>query len=168
MQQLAKLFWEICVLRKGPQDVPAAHILFWLLLLLGLIVDLIIAVNFIDFEHALLVVLANAAVLFGVVILLLAILGFANRIFQTLTTLIGTGLVFSFIRLPVMFVVKLVPQNAGMFGFVEIIILVWSLVVIAHILRHALSIQLFLAGALAFGYFMLSYQLVNYFIPQGA
>jgi len=166
VQQLVKLFWEICLLRKGPQDVPAAHILFWLLLVVGLVVDLIIAVNFIDFQQALLVVLANTVVLFGVVMLLLRMLGYASRIVQTLTTLIGTGLVFSFIRLPVMFVVKLAPQNVGMFGFVEVIILVWSLVVIAHILRHALSIQLSLAGALAFGYFMLSYQLVNYFIPQ--
>ena len=168
MQQLVKLCWDICVLRKGPQDVPAAPILFWFLLLLGLIVDLVIALNFIDFQQALLVVLANTIVLFAVVMLLLVVLGFANRIMQTLTTLIGTGLVFSFVRLPVMLVVKLVPQNAGMFGFIEIIILVWSLVVIAHILRHALSIQLYLAGALAFGYFMLSYQLVNYFIPQAA
>jgi len=166
VQQLVKLFWEICLLRKGPQDVPAAHILFWLLLLAGLLVDLVIAVNFVDFQQALLVVLANTVVLFGVVMLLLFLLGFSNRVVQTLTTLIGTGLVFSGIRLPVMILVKLAPQNAGIFGMVEIFILVWSLVVIAHILRHALSIQLFLAGALAFGYFMLSYQLVNYFIPQ--
>ena len=53
MQQLAMLFWEICVLRKGPQDVPASHIIFGLLLVLGLIVDLIIAVNFVDFRDAL-------------------------------------------------------------------------------------------------------------------
>jgi len=168
VQQLVKLFWDICLLRKGPQDVPAAHILFWLLLLAGLIVDIVIAVNFIDFQQALLVVFANTVVLFGVVMLLLFVMGFGSRIVQTLTTLIGTGLVFSFIRLPLVFIIKLVPQNASMFGFVEIILLVWSLVVIAHILRYALSIQFFLAGALAFGYFMLSYQLVNYFIPQGA
>lgn len=168
MQQLVKLFWDICRLQKGPQDVPAAHILFWLLLLAGLFVDLIITANFVDFQSALLLVLANTIVLFGVVMLMLLMLGYTNRILQTLTSLIGTGLVFSFIRLPVIVMVKLAPQNAGMFGLVEIILLVWSLVVIAHILRHALSIQLFLAGGLAFGYFILSYQLVNYFIPQAA
>lgn len=168
MQQLVKLFWDICRLQKGPQDVPAAHVLFWLLLCAGFIVDLIIAVNFVDFQHALLLVPADTLALFGVVAGLLVILGYANRIIQTLTALIGTGLIFSLIRLPVMFIVRLVPQNAGLFGFVEIIILVWSLVVIAHILRHALSIHLLLAGALAFGYFMLSYQLVNYLIPQAA
>ena len=166
MQQLIKLFWEICLLRKGPQDVPAAQVLFWLLLIVGMVVDLIIAVNFIDFQSALLMVIANTIVLFGVVIGLLYIFRYANRIIQTLTTLIGTGLIFSVIRLPLMLIVKMVPDNASMFGFIEIFILVWSLVVIAHILRHALSIELFLAAMLAFGYFMLSYQLVNYFIPQ--
>lgn len=166
MQQLAKLFWEICLLKKGPQDVPAAQVLFWILLLAGLLLDIIIALSFVNLQQAVLVVIANTLVLFGVVILLLVIMGYANRIIQTLSTLIGTGLVFSLLRLPVMLIVKLAPQNASMFGFIEIILLVWSLIVIAHILRYALSIQLFLAGALAFGYFMLSYQLVSYFIPQ--
>ncbi len=166
MQQLVKLFWDICLLRKGPQDVPPAYILFWFLLPVGLMVDFIITVNFIDLQQALLLVVVNTALLFAVVILILVTLGYANRITQTLTTLIGTGLVFSFIRLPIIFVIKLAPQNAAMLGFLEITVLVWSLVVIAHILRYALSIQLFLAGALAFGYFVLSYQLVSYLIPQ--
>ena len=154
------------MLRKGPQDVPAATVLFWLLLFAGLIVDLILAVNFIGWHDALLVVVLNTLLLFGVVSALLLLLGYANRVIQTLTTLIGTGLVFSVIRLPVVFVLRLMPADTGVFGFLEIFILIWSLVVIAHILRHALSIQLMLAGVLSFGYFMLSYQLVNYFIPQ--
>ena len=166
MQQLLKLFWNICLLRQGPQDVPAAAVLFWLLLIMGFLLDLFMAVTFFEFSRALLVVSINTAALFGVVILLLLILGFANRIIQTLSTLIGTGLVFGFIRLPMILLAKLMPQSVGMFGFVEVIILVWSLVVIAHILRHALSIELLLAGVLAFGYFMLSYQLINYLIPQ--
>ncbi len=170
MQQLATLFWEICLLRKGPQDVPSAAVLFWLLLVAGFIVDLIMAVNFVSWQNALLVVLANTVLLFGVVVLLLVMLGYAARIMQTLTTLIGTGLVFSVIRMPLIIVIKLMPDDGetGIFGFLEIFILIWSLVVIAHILRHALSIQLMLAGVLSFGYFMLSYQLVNYFIPQAA
>lgn len=166
MQQLFKLFWEICLLRRGPQDVPAAHVLFWPLVIVGLIVDLLIAVNFVDFQSALPMIITSTVVLFGVVIVLLYISGYGNRILQTLTALVGTGLIFSLIRLPLMLIIKLVPGNTGTFGFIEIFILVWGLVVIAHILRHALSIQLFLAAALTFGYFMLSYQLVNYFIPQ--
>jgi hypothetical protein len=65
-----------------------------------------------------------------------------------------------------MFIFKTVPDHAGMFGFIEIFVLIWSLVVIAHILRLALSIEWFLAAMLSFGYFMVSYQLANYFIPQ--
>ncbi len=168
MQQLVMLFWDICLLRKGPQDVPVAYILFWPLLLVGITVDLAIAVNFVDFQQALLVVVANTMLLLGVVTILLFVLGYVTRIVQTLTSLIGSGLVFSFIRLPILFIIKLAPQSTSLFGSMEIVILVWSLVVIAHILRHALSVQPFLAGALAFGYFILSYQLVNYLIPQAA
>ena len=166
MQQLVKLFWEICLLRKGPQDVPSATVLFWLLLLVGFVVDLFMAANFVEFSSAIMLVLANMLALFGIVIGLLAVFRYTNRIVQTLTTLIGTGLVFSFLRLPLMFVFKAMPDNAGMFGMVEIFILIWSLVVVAHVLRHALSIEFFLAGMLSFGYFMVSYQLADYFIPQ--
>ena len=166
MQQLVKLFWEICLLRKGPQDVPAAAALFWLLLVVGLFVDLFIAANFVEFQSAVLLVVSNTLVLFGVVICLLLIFRYTNRVTQTLTTLIGTGLLFSFIRIPLMFVFKAMPDHAGIFGFVEIFVLIWSLVVIAHILRHALTIEWLLAAMLSFGYFMVSYQLANYFIPQ--
>ena len=166
MQSLVKLFWDICLLRKGPQDVPAATALFWLLLPVGLIVDLFIAANFVEFQSAILLVVSNSLVLFGVVIGLLLVFPYADRVIQTLSSLIGTGLVFSLIRIPLMFIFKTVPDHAGMFGFIEIFVLIWSLVVIAHILRLALSIEWFLAAMLSFGYFMVSYQLANYFIPQ--
>ena len=48
---------------------------------------------------------------------------------------------------------------------IEISILFWGLIVIAHILRHALSTEFFLAAMLSIGYFMLSYQLAISFHP---
>lgn len=168
MQQLIRLFWEICLLRKGPQDVPSAVVLFWLLFLIGFVVDVFMAVNFVDFQPALFLVLANILVLFGMVISLLAMFRYKNRIIQTLTTLIGAGLVFSFLRMPLLFVFKSYPDSAGIFGIMEIFLLIWNLLVVAHILRHALSTELFVAGMLSFGYFMVSYQLVDYFIPQAS
>ena len=166
MQQLFKLFWEICLLRKGPQDVPSASVLFWILLTTGLFVDLFMAVNFVDFQSAILLVITNTLALFAMVAGLLMLFSYRNRIIQTLITLIGTGLIFSVIRIPLMFIFKAMPDHGGMFGFVEIFVLIWSLVVVAHILRHALSTEFLLAGMLSFGYFMVSYQLANYFIPQ--
>ena len=168
MQQFIKLFWEICLLRKGPEDVPVATALFWGLFVIGFAVDLFMAVNFVKFSSAIMLVSANTLVLFGVVILLLYIFRYQNRIIQTLTTLVGTGLIFSSIRIPLMLIFKIIPENAGIFGLIEIAVLIWSLVVVAHILRRSLSIEFFLAGMLSFGYFMVSYQLANYFIPQAS
>ena len=166
MYQLMKLFWEISLLRKGPQDVPGARVLFWPLLLAGFFVDLFMAVNFVDIQSAISLVLANTLLLFGLVILLLYVFRYQNRIMQTLICLIGTGLIFSFIRMPLMYIFKFIPNTPGIFGMLEIGVLIWSLFVIAHILRHALSIEFMLAGMLSFGYFMVSYQLANYFLPQ--
>lgn len=166
MQQLFKLFWEICLLRKGPQDVPSASVLLGVLFVFGFVVDMFMAINFVDLQSALLLVLSNMLVLFAVVIGLLVVFRYSNRIVQTITTLIGTGIIFSFLRIPLMFIFKALPDNAGMFGLLEIFILIWSLVVVAHILRHALSTEFFVAGMLSFGYFMVSYRLANYFLPQ--
>jgi len=168
VQQILKLFWEICLLRKGPQDVPGAWVLFCVLFLVGFAIDIFMAANFVAFSSALLLVLTNTLVLFGTVSALLAMFKYSHRIVQTLSCLIGTGIIFSFFRIPLMFVFKTLPDHGSMFGMAEIFLLIWSLVVIAHILRHALSTEFFVAGMLSFGYFMVSYQLANYFIPQAA
>lgn len=168
MEQSLKLFFDICRLRKGPQDVPASHNLFIIVLLSSLVVDFSIATTMAPVLRAALLVVVHMAVMLFAIYMLARLLGYGARNLQMLTALLGTGLLLSLILLPLLIVGSQSSAEGNPFGLIILVIQLWSLVVTAHILRHTLSIHFMLAGLLAFGYFLLSIQLVEFLLPQGA
>jgi hypothetical protein len=168
MPQLIRTFWEICLLQKAPQDVPYSRGLFLLLLLGGFVIDnlnLNIALPEVAIASVIVVVSLHMLFLLGTLSALLAVMGYGARIFQTLTALIGTGIIISLLALPVLLIVSRIADDPGYFGLILLFLNIWSLLITAHILRHALSISFLLAGLLAFGYFMMSIKLVDLMLP---
>jgi hypothetical protein len=168
MPHLIRTFWEICLLQKAPQDVPYSRGLLLLLLLVGFLVDnlnLNIALPEIAIISVIVVVSLHTVFLLGSLSILLTLMGYRARVFQTLTALIGTGIIISLLALPVLLIVSRIVTDPGYFGLILLILNIWSLLITAHILRHALSIGFLLAGLLAFGYFMLSIRLVDVMLP---
>jgi hypothetical protein len=168
MPHLIRTFWEICLLQKAPQDVPYSRGLLLLLLLVGFLVDnlnLNIALPEIAISSVIVVVCLHTVFLLGSLSILLTLMGYRARVFQTLTALIGTGIIISLLALPVLLIVSRIATDPGYFGLILLILNIWSLLITAHILRHALSIGFLLAGLLAFGYFMLSIKLVDVILP---
>ena len=168
MPHLIRTFWKICLLQKAPQDVPYSRGLLLLLLLVGFLVDnlnLNIALPEIAIISVIVVVSLHTVFLLGSLSILLTLMGYRARVFQTLTALIGTGIIISLLALPVLLIVSRIVTDPGYFGLILLILNIWSLLITAHILRHALSIGFLLAGLLAFGYFMLSIKLVDVMLP---
>ena len=166
MIPLFKLFLDICLLRRGPQDVPASATLFAMVLVASLLIDVIVVASRSPVDEALLMVLINTSTMLLVVFILLRILGHAARSLQTLTALLGTGVIISCLLLPMLAMNAIFATESSMFEFFLVAFNFWSLVIITHILRHALEITLFPAAVLAIGYVMLSFSLVNLFLPQ--
>ena len=166
MTSLLRLFWNICLLRQPPQDVTASWALFGIVLLLNLIIDSVRVAAQVGLLQAIFLILVYSGALLLVIVLLLWLLGHVARAQQTLTALLGSGLLITFFILPVEFVMGLFPDAEGMFGFLLLFLYVWSLIVTAHILRHALSVTFFFAAVLSLGYFMLSFELATLLIPQ--
>lgn len=168
MPQLLRIFWEICLLQKAPQDIPYSRGLFLLLLLIGFIIDnlnLNIALPNVMFTSVIVVVSLHTLFLLGSLSALLVVMGYRLRILQALTALIGTGVIISLFALPVLLIVSRVANDPGYFGLILLLLNIWSLLITAHILRHALSIGFLLAGLLAFGYFMLSIKIIDVMLP---
>ena len=168
MPHLIRTFWDICLLQKAPQDIPYSRGLFILLLLVGFVIDnlnLNIALPEMAVASIMAVVSLHTIFLVGSLSGLLALMGYRARIFQTLTALIGTGIIISLLALPVLLIVSRLAKEPGYFGLILLLLNIWSLLITAHILRHALSIGFLLAGLLAFGYFMLSIKLVDIMLP---
>jgi len=82
-----------------------------------------------------------------------------SRVIQTLTALAGTGTIITFLALPVSGWLQGVDQSAGEGGPAVIMLLIlmgWSLAVVGHIFRHALSIPYFFGLVLAMVFYGIS------------
>ncbi len=164
MRSLLRLFWEVCLLRKGPQDMPFSRELLALLIGLGLLVDVLrlsLANTGMDFAGVLVFTLAalglNLAFLAG----LPALLGYRARIVQTLIAWFGAMLLIGLVDLPLVLLLRLSPELGAGLVFLFQLLVIWSLLVTMHVLRHTLAINPVLAGVLTLGYFLLSVLLYN-------
>jgi hypothetical protein len=149
---LLRPFWEICLLRRGPQDLPPSPFLVYLALAAHAVSVVAQSVAIHPFGTALLSGIIDTAVLAVLTYSLLFLGRMPERIPQTLSALAGTG---AFIG-----VLALVPtgwwfftrEGGGDPGGAWLLLLalvVWSLVVMGHVLRQALSTNLFVGLGLA-------------------
>jgi len=96
---------------------------------------------------------------------LLALMGYTARVVQTLSALLGSGLIISLAAMPLIILSSLSEQLAMALVMLLLMLTIWSLVVTMHIFRHALSINVLLAGLLAFGSYVLSLKVIDWLIP---
>ncbi len=171
---LLKLFLQIILLRKGPQDLPYSP--FLLLLLLGCVTGLWLLAMFLPSENIahipaanrILFVLAVMLVNVGGIYVLLRLFHFGARVVQTLTAMLGASLILSLIHQMLYVAVIATGGNSGLLTVVGIFIIVWSLIIDAYILRQALSISLLVAGLLAYSFFLAELALRSYFGFMGS
>lgn len=157
--RIAWLMIDIALLRRGPQDLPAS-LGFTLAALAayagsGVLVQLQIAPEMpplppVLFELGLTVALA------GLVLWYRDVLG---RLPQTLSALAGTGTLLTLCGLPVIRLLQ-AGDPGGVLSMGGVILwlglVCWSLLVSAHILRHALSVSLNIGLLLAMVFLVLS------------
>jgi hypothetical protein len=144
MLALFDLFWDICLLRKGPEDVPASLALLKLSLLVYGITGLLIMLVSMELAPALLQTALDMALLGGLTYGVLSRRGYRTRFVQTLTALAGVGALLASITLPVVFWMDketVDGSEAGLPLLVFLLLLGWSIAVVSHILQHALSIS---------------------------
>lgn len=166
MEALIKVFWDICRLRAAPQDVPASRGLFLVVVGLNLVYNLAFILTETGPFQAVLVVVANTAIMVGVVYLLLRVTGHAPRALQTLTAMQGTDFILGLYMLPLLLLMHWVSDSGqGPLGLMLILLYLWGVFITAHIFRHALSIHWVMAGLLSVGYFLLSVQVLNALLP---
>lgn len=170
MLALLDALFQIVMRRRGPEDLPDSAFLLGLLLAAYALVQLPTAVMV--FGRAgvgLAAVLVDCLLLAGCFWLLLQWTGHAPRYRQTLAALAGTGALFATAQLPLVYLARLSaiegqPAAGPTLGL--LLLLLWSIVVQAHITARALSASFGLGLGLALVYFVLSYQVSGFFLPQ--
>lgn len=160
MRALLDLFLDICLFRKGPQDVPMSWTLLkFALLTYGFSSLLVLAVG-LALSPALLLTLVDMGLLAGLTYGVLSFTHHTPRFVQTLTALLGTGTLIQLIALPIaVWTVQGMAQNrsAGLPDFLYLGLLGWSIAILAHILHHALGVSRGMGFLYTLGYIMISW-----------
>jgi len=168
MMQLVRLFVAICLLRAGPQDLPASRILLGLALGMYLLFTWLLAIPAYGQSRGVLVALMDTALLIAFIQALLYLLSRAARILQTLTAMAGSGSLLGLLALPLVFwgqPSQADGQVSGLLLYAWLLLLVWNLLVAGNILRHALSTSFAIGAGVALLYALFSMQLVAVLFP---
>ncbi len=168
MLALFNLFLDICLLRKGPQDMPASVALVKMCLLAYGLSGLLVLLISTPAPVALLQILLDMVLLSGLLYLGLILRRRPKRFEQTLSALTGTGSLMGLLALPLMF--WIVNQESGgdttLPSLLMLVLMVWSIAIMAHILRYAFETSIWLGALYALGYTFLSWTLTGWIGPQ--
>ncbi len=171
MKPLFELFFYICLLRAKPQDVPASNALLLLTMLAVIATGVPAIIGPVGgFVPALMIGLMDVALILVLLKIFLSMVGLSSRLLQTATALYGTGVIINLLSIPV----QILLDSSAEYSATQFIgallyfsLLIWSLVIMGHILRHSFKLQLSSGVLIAMGYFMLVNTLVRLFLPAG-
>lgn len=167
---LVRPFVEICILRKGPQDLPASGLLLGIAVCAHTLTSIVLSVVTLNGWRAVVAGVTDTLL----VLFLTGSLLFAHRqrtrLLQTLTAMTGTGAIVTLVAIPIFSWLYAIERSGGgspLAGLLVLGLIAWSLGISGHILRHALSIPYFLGIFIAFVFFWISHSVFTTLFPLG-
>ena len=150
---LLKLFISICLLKKGPEDIPASPVLLKMVVAFYLAVStLLYWVQNGAWLNGVIHAVAEFLVAWGAVGALLWVSGFANRFLQTMIGLLGCDALIALVAIPI---ISLSDGSA-----LILVLIGWSIAITGHVFRRSLSHSLSFGVGVALLYNFLSYQII--------
>jgi hypothetical protein len=154
MQQLVYFFWQMCLMRTGPDRAPTATVLIVSVVTVYLFlstISVLISRTDISFLIALMIVITGLMVEASCVWLLLAFKSVTYRFRATLVALLGTSSILIVFLVPFN-LLALSTNNEGALFFSNAsywLIFVWWLVVAGYIYNRAINVSIIQGSALA-------------------
>jgi len=168
--QLINFFWGLCTLKTKPQDLPASHFLLGLMLLAYFLTSMVVAVLQWPVPQAALAALLDTILLTILCYVLLWARLLGQRFVQTMTALAGSGAMLGWFTVPLIMWQKQVTMPPTGIAILPSMLLLawmgWNVVVVGHILRHALSTAFILGVGLAGVYAYITFELIKIFLPH--
>jgi hypothetical protein len=162
MFALLTMFVDLCRMRVKPEDLPHSH--FLMLLCIGCYFLLGFATSVLEqgFGLAILAAGADTGLMVTLAYLGLQMRGFSARAVQTITALTGTGALFEFVGWPmVIFLQQLEEGQSSSLSLVLFALIIWNIMVIGHILRHALNVPMWVGTSIALIYIYITLRVIN-------
>lgn len=169
MKAIVRTCWDICLLRQGPQIFPRSWSLFVVMLAVYILVDaiLFVAQGIRDYQ-VVYQTLFDCALLVAFLAVVLGVWQKFERFNQTAVALFGSSAIIMMAAVPVSWVATL-PNPTAVHMVVDALIygiLAWSILVIAHVIRHALDTKLFIGILLAGSYTVINILLFAILFPM--
>lgn len=169
MKAIVRTCWQICLLRQGPQVFPRSWMLFVILLLVYMAADVVLFVaQGLRGRMLLPELLLDTALLLAFFALVLLIWQKLERFNQTLSALLGTSTIIMLVAVPLSLLATLLPASTGtqVVGVLLWVVLAWNVLVMGHILRHALNTWLTLGIIIAGTYVVLNLVMFSMLFPM--
>jgi hypothetical protein len=115
------------------------------------------------------VALVELLLLTAFIFVLLYLTGKTGRLIQTLSAMTGTGSLLGVFALPLVFFsapVKADTPLPALLSVAWLLLLLWNLLVSAHIMRHALSSSFSIGAGVSLLYMLISMQFIATVFPQ--
>jgi len=145
VKAIARACWQIFLLRSGPQAFPRSWFLLAIAALAYFLTDAVLALAQ---GFAALPLLLQSSLDTGFQVLIFAVLLAAKavlpRLVQTLSAWYGAGSIINILSLPLAVADRLLPEHAAQIylALPFLLLVAWTMMVMAHVLRHALGIGL--------------------------
>jgi hypothetical protein len=167
MPALIKQFFYICLMNKGPQDLPWSHLLMHVTLMAYLISGVLSMLATTPFDQALLVMLADLAVLLLYAWLCLKAFNKTPRFVQTVIAMAGVGTFFQIIAWPLMaYIDNQAEAAASGISILLLLIVGWNLAVYAHIFRESFNVRMLSAFVLTLTYAVITVSVRQLLFPD--
>ncbi len=164
MYELLTLCFNICLFKKGPQDLPGSRYLSGLLLSVYALISFLILRLSSDMLSALLQVGVEIMLILGLTRIILFIAKKPTRYPQTVNALIATDALISLFALPAM--ATLVGQGTALAFITVVVLMLWHWTVSGHIFSQALEQPFTFGLGVAFLYILVSYQVMALLFPE--
>lgn len=168
MAALFKVFWQIALLRKGPQVLPASRELMMVLLAAHWLIGVVLVLDTFSVGRALLSGLVGTLIVVAVVHGLLIMRHRHSRVTQTLSALAGCEVLLGLLMLPLLVMIHLGGGAQSMAALIWLLLLGWNIAIAAHIFRHALEVRQGFGLLFGVGYIILSMTLTSFLVPLEA
>jgi hypothetical protein len=167
LKALINAAFDLCLLRRGPQDLPVSIHLLWLTSLLNLLTGVLMLM---DGESEIGVAIAQTlfelALMLGALYAALRFNLRTERFIQTATALMLSGFLLGVLILPL--VVWGTHNQSVEAGLLFLAVFSWGIVVFGHILRHTFEFSLNVGIAAALLYTLFAGSLVSILFPVAA
>ena len=165
MFEIIKLIFDICLFKKGPQDLPYSLWLLRILLVAYIGIRVLMLSIHYDWLNVFLQVIVDLLLVTGFFWTVLFLDRKLGRFYQVISAVLGTDALISFFALPGIATIEI--GQGGLWVFLVMLGLIgWHWAVTGHIINNALEKSLSFSLGLAFLYLLVSYQVMALLFPE--